>query len=228
MEFSPTTHERARKINKFTVEAADMSTKTIGKMSQGVQNFTASVTGHKDRPHRGYDKDGRPLSTDEYKPGLLNRSLIAFTTITDGLATSGKALLTTSGAAATSMVSHRWGEQAGSLAGNLGGGVTNVGLVYIDVMGVSRKAVLKSVAKGMVIGKVRGGGQVIVGEGDGGDIPNDVRTEAEKMSGGLGASGSSTRTSSQQSLRAERDGHGSAAPPRYQESSFTGYYPEPK
>ena len=53
---------------------------------------------------------------------------------------------------------HKWGEQAGSLAADLAGGVRNVGLVYIDVAGVSRRAVIKSVAKGMVVGKVRGGG----------------------------------------------------------------------
>lgn len=40
--------------------------------------------------------------------------------------------------------------------------------VYIDAAGVSRKAIIKSVAKGMVVGKVRGGGQIMVGGGDGG------------------------------------------------------------
>jgi spartin len=45
--------------------------------------------------------------------------------------------------------------------------VRNVGLVYIDVTGVSRRAILKSVAKGMVVGEVKGGGRVIVGgQGD--------------------------------------------------------------
>lgn len=55
------------------------------------------------------------------------------------------------------------------MARNIGGGFKNVGLVYIDVTGVSRRAILKSVAKGMVVGKVKGGGEVIVGGGDGGD-----------------------------------------------------------
>ena len=44
----------------------------------------------------------------------------------------------------------------------------NVGLVYIDVTGVSRRAILKSVAKGMVVGKVKGGGEIIVGATDNG------------------------------------------------------------
>jgi len=182
MEFSPATHQRVRKINTFTVGAKDVSNKTIGSISNHVQNFAAKASGHKkDRTHKGFDKDGRP--TADYKPGFLNRSLIAFTTVMDGAIEGGKTLLDTSGNAASSMVGHRYGEQAGSLATDLAGGVKNVGLVYIDIAGVSRRAVIKSVAKGMIVGKVRGGGQVIVGGGDGGTIPEEDLKKAEGSQG---------------------------------------------
>ena len=99
--------------------------------------------------------------------------MIAFSTIMDGIEYGGKNLLTTSGAAATTVVGHRYGDDARALAAEIAGGVKNVGLVYIDVTGVSRRAVLKSVAKGMVIGRVSGGGEVVVGGGDGGHLSDE-------------------------------------------------------
>merc|ERR1711881_785004 len=100
-------------------------------------------------------------------------------TVMDGIATSGKHLLTSGGAAATTVVGHRWGPEAGSMAADLAGGVKNVGLVYVDVTGVSRRAIIKSVAKGMIVGKVKtADGQdatILVGGGDGGQVPvNDM------------------------------------------------------
>ncbi|KAK5109356.1 hypothetical protein LTR62_007126 [Meristemomyces frigidus] len=177
LEFNEATHARVRKINDFTQGAAGMSAKTVGQLSNHAQNFAAGVAGHKKvRASKGYDEHGNPLSPEQYKPGLLNKSMIAFSTVMDGIAYSGKNLLTSSGAAASQVVGHRYGDEAGSIAVQLAGGVKNVGLVYIDVAGVSRRAVIKSVAKGMVVGKVRGGGQVVVGGGDGGYV-----TEEEKM-----------------------------------------------
>ena len=60
------------------------------------------------------------------------------------------------------------------MASNLAGGVRNVGLVYIDAAGVSRRAVIKSVAKGMVVGRMPNGQQIVVGTGDGGVVPPEA------------------------------------------------------
>ncbi|KAF2813152.1 uncharacterized protein BDZ99DRAFT_517438 [Mytilinidion resinicola] len=160
MTFKPTTHQHVRKINTFTTSAAGISAKTVGQATKYAQNIGASLTGRKGKNSKGVPED--------YKPGLLNKSMIAFSTIADGIAHSGKSLLTTTGAAATTVVGHKYGPDAGSIAADLAGGVKNVGLVYIDVTGVSRRAVIKSVAKGMVVGKVKGGGEIVVGGGDGG------------------------------------------------------------
>ena len=217
LEFGPATHERIRRINTFTQKTASMSSKTVGRITDVAQNTAATMSGHKkDRMEKGFDEKGQPLQKEEYKPGLLNKSMIAFSTIADGIATSGKSLLTTSGAAASTVVGHRWGDQAGSMAADLAGGVKNVGLVYIDVAGVSRRAVIKSVAKGMVVGKVRGGGEVVVGGGDGGVIPE----EDLKMSGGgvsndnLSGGGASYGPTGGEYRPV---GFGNAAPPAYQE-----------
>ncbi|UZP41523.1 hypothetical protein NXS19_009339 [Fusarium pseudograminearum] len=91
---------------------------------------------------------------------------MAFNTVVDGIEQAGRTLLTGTSSSVTTVVGHRWGAEAGEVSRNLGGGVKNVGLVYIDVTGVSRRAILKSVAKGMVVGKVRGGGEIIVGGTD--------------------------------------------------------------
>ena len=93
---------------------------------------------------------------------------MAFSTIADGIDQAGRNLLTSTSTAATTVVGHRFGPEAGDISRSLGGGFKNVGLVYIDAAGVSRRAIVKSVAKGMVVGKVKGGGDLIVGGGDGG------------------------------------------------------------
>ncbi|KAM0720625.1 hypothetical protein Q7P37_004762 [Cladosporium fusiforme] len=220
MQFKPVTHDRVRKINAFTQGAAGLSAKTVGQLSNYAQNFAAQMSGHKkDRAHKGHDVKGNPLPAEEYKPGFLNRSMIAFSTVADGMAYSGKNLLTSSGGAASTMVGHRWGDEAGSIAAELAGGVKNVGLVYIDVTGVSRRAVIKSVAKGMVVGKVKGGGEVVVGGGDGGVGPDEEKAKLEKQQQGSssGAAGSGAGGFGPTSGEYHPSGYSDTAPPIYKE-----------
>ena len=224
LEFTPAAHARVRRINTFTTKTASMSSKTVGRVTDIAQNAAATMSGHKkQRMEKGFDEKGQPLPQEEYKPGLLNKSMIAFSTIADGIATSGKNLLTTSGAAASTVVGHKYGEQAGSMAADLAGGVKNVGLVYIDVAGVSRRAVIKSVAKGMVVGKVRGGGEVVVGGGDGGVVPEqDIKNYQgggvtnDNLSGG-GASYGPTGGEYRPVGFGNATGGVPGAPPAYQE-----------
>ncbi|KAL4880179.1 senescence-associated protein-domain-containing protein [Aspergillus karnatakaensis] len=161
--FSDATHTRVRKIGTFSDGAAGISSKTVGQVGKYAQNFGASISGrNKPRGPRGAPEHG--------KPGMLNKSLIAFSTLADGIEQGARNVLTSGSAAASTMIGHRYGAEAGTVASNLAGGVKNVGLVYIDASGVSRKAVLKSVAKGMVVGRMRDGKQVVVGANDGGDL----------------------------------------------------------
>ena len=122
MTFTETAHNNVRKINSATTSIAGFSAKTVGKITDHAQNFSAKMVG-KDAER----KKGKP----DAKPGVLNKSMIAFSTVMDGIATSGKHLLTSGGAAASTVVGHRWGPEAGSMAADLAGGVKNVGLVYI-------------------------------------------------------------------------------------------------
>ncbi|KAK3996781.1 Spc98 family-domain-containing protein [Cladorrhinum sp. PSN332] len=168
MTFQPTTREHIRRINTFTGGAASLSAKTVGQIGKVAQNFGAHLGGHGDKAKgkKGFDKDGKPLET--YKPGFLNKTMMAFSTVMDGVDHASRHLLSSTSEAATTVVQHKWGDEAGDISRSIGGGVRNVGLVYIDVTGVSRRALIKSVAKGMVVGKTVNGESVIVGGGDGG------------------------------------------------------------
>lgn len=179
--FSPATQERLRQIHSFTTTAVGLSAKTVGQVSRYAQNFGARVAGRGEKQKKGFDKDGRP--DVNYKPGILNKSMIAFSTIADGIDHAGRQLLSSGSAAATSMVGHKYGPDAGHAAAKLGGGFKNVGLVYIDAAGVSRRALIKSVAKGMVVGRMPNGQQLIVGTGDGGVVPAEAYDQDLKQSG---------------------------------------------
>lgn len=184
LTFSDATHARIRKVGTFSHGAADLSSRTIGQVEKVAQNFGASLS-RKDAKtkSKGFDKRNPP---PDYKPGILNKSMIAFSTLTDGLEEGAKNMLLTGSQAAATVIGHRYGDEAGTVATNVTGGIKNVGLVYIDATGVSRRAVLKSVAKGMVIGKMRDGQQVVVGTGDGGQVPAGAQPGTEAGPSGPG------------------------------------------
>ena len=214
--FTPTTHERVRKLNNLTHGAVGLSAKTVGSVGKYAQNLGATLTRRGEAKSKGVDKHGQPIT---YKPGILNKSMMAFSTVADGVDQAGRNLLASGSTAATTVVQHRYGPDAGQMASSLAGGVRNVGLVYIDAMGVSRKAVIKNVAKGMVVGKVKGGGDLVVGGEIGGLIrPDssaatkgvDEKKQAE-MNGAVGV-GTASPTSRDPALV----GFGNeAAPPSY-------------
>lgn len=208
MTFTPTTHARIRKVHTFTEGAAGLSSKTVGQVGKFAQNLGATLSKRGQGTRKGIGPDGKPV--DDYKPGLLNKSMMAFSTIADGIDQAGRHLLASTSTAATTVVGHKWGAEAGEISKSLGGGFKNVGLVYIDAAGVSRRAIVKSVAKGMVVGKVRGGGDLIVGGGDGGTAPPVPEKDAK-----LGPT-----LPDDVSMSGGRDspdvmGYGRAAPPAY-------------
>lgn len=189
MTFAPATHARVRKLNNVSRSAAAMSAKTVGQVTKYAQNVGATIT---HRSAKG-TKDGKPA--EGYKPGILNKSLIAFSTIADGIDQASRNLLTYSSVAATTVVGHRYGDEAREVARGISGGFKNVGLVYVDATGVSRRAVIKSVAKGMVVGRVKGGGDLVVGDNDGGivtGIPQHWETKDDQASSQHAGSGRNT------------------------------------
>ena len=209
LTFTPTTHERVRKINAFTQNAAGLSAKTVGQVSKYAQNLGAMA-----RRGKATDKDGKP--GEGYKPGILNKSLMAFSTVADGIDQGARNLLASGSTAATTVIGHRYGPEAGEVTRQLAGGAKNVGLVYVDAMGVSRRAVVKSVAKGMIVGRVKGGGDLVVGGGDGA-IVVPPRAAQDSKAGGLAGTQSVPGTGQvgTDAPGAGVVGFGNAAPPAY-------------
>jgi spartin len=155
VSFQPTTLERVRKIHNLSNTAVTMSAKATGFIASAAHSLGAGVR-HK---IGGQDKPGK-------KPSFLNKSLIAFETIADSIDTSTKQLLNSTSSAATSVVRHKYGDQAADISHGIGSSVKNVGLVYVDARGVTRKALIKGAAKGMLFkAKVGNGQEVILGGG---------------------------------------------------------------
>ena len=136
MTFTATSQARARKLNSITQSAVGLSAKTVGQVTKHAQNLGATMARRGDNAKR--------LEKEGYKPGLLNKSMMAFSTVADGIDYASRNLLASGSTAATQVVGHRYGEDAKNVAGSLAGGVKNVGLVYVDAAGVSRRAVIKS------------------------------------------------------------------------------------
>lgn len=144
MTFTPTTQARVRKLNSLSQGAVGLSAKTVGQVSKYAQNLGAAMAG---RGEKGGEKGSK--ARKDYKPGLLNKSMMAFSTVADGIDHASRNLLTSGSSAATTVVGHRYGDEAKAVAREIAGGVKNVGLVYVDASGVSRRALIKSTAKGM-------------------------------------------------------------------------------
>jgi len=153
VNFQPATLERVRKIHQLSNTAVVMSAKATGFLARAAHSLGTGVR----QKIAGDEKAGN-------KHSLLNKSLIAFETIADSIDTSAKQLLSTSSAAATTVVRHKYGDQAADISHGLGSTVRNVGLVYVDARGVTRKALIKGAAKGMLFkAKVGNEDEVILG-----------------------------------------------------------------
>jgi spartin len=154
VSFQPATLERVRKIHHLSNSAVTVSAKATGLLASAVHSLGSGIRSKLSNS----EKAGQ-------KPSVLNKSLIAFETIADSIDASTKQLLSTSSNAATNVVRHKYGEQAADISHSLGSMVRNVGLVYVDARGVTRKAVIKGALKGMVFkAKVGNGNEVLLSE----------------------------------------------------------------
>ena len=78
---------------------------------------------------------------------------------------AGKTLVNDTSMAASVMVAHKYGQDAGQAVRGVGDSVHNAALVYIDVRGVSRRALIKSAGKGAVFGHKQQPGSAAGGSG---------------------------------------------------------------
>ncbi|KAI5475060.1 hypothetical protein MNV49_002052 [Pseudohyphozyma bogoriensis] len=162
--FSPRTHANVQTGHNFTAGAVKVSGKTveiIGGLASKLGDRVGKAVGIQSTP------GGAPPTGAR---GLVNRSLVAFNSVLDGLESGGKTLLAAGGSSATTVVGHRYGSEAAAVSEKVGGSVKHVSLVYIDARGVTRKALLKSVGKSAIRAKMSDGREVMLteeGKGEG-------------------------------------------------------------
>lgn len=126
-----------------------------------------------------------PMSTTTpaKKRPFLNRLLLAGEVVLTSLEATAQDLISNGTNAASSAAGHKFGPEAGHATALLGGSVRNVAVVYIDVRGVGRKALLKGTAKGFVKARLKSGETVQLQAG-GVEGPGGVEVEAGEVEKG--------------------------------------------
>lgn len=162
LEFKDTTRSHIKRIHEGTTMTARYSAKGVNLMARKAQDAGAKL-------HWGKEKE----STKGTK-GLLNKSLVAFGNIMESAEVATKNVMSAGATGATTVVSHRYGPQAAEISNEIGHSARNVGLVFIDAAGVSRRAIVKSVGRGILVGKMKGGGEVVLSR-DGAGRQNGAR-----------------------------------------------------
>lgn len=122
------------------------------------------------------------------KRPFLNRLLLAGEVVLTSLEATAQDLITNGTTAASTAAGHKFGPEAGHATALLGGSVRNVAVVYIDVRGIGRKALLTGTAKGFVKARLKNGETVQIQAG-GVQGPDGVAVdagEAEIAPGGQG------------------------------------------
>ncbi|KAI0059133.1 hypothetical protein BV25DRAFT_1171519 [Artomyces pyxidatus] len=94
--------------------------------------------------------------TGEVRPKLGTRARLALSAalVLASLEASSTRLVDSGGSALSAAVSHKYGAQAGENVNIAAGTARNVVLVYVDMRGLGRRAIVKRVAKGWVQGRV--------------------------------------------------------------------------
>ncbi|WWD17229.1 hypothetical protein CI109_101667 [Kwoniella shandongensis] len=132
-------------------------------------------------------EDGRyhdsPSSSRPQTPGtgptppkrkLLSRLLLAGEVVLTSLEATAHDLINNG-----TLAAHKYGPDAGEATALVGGSVKNVAVVYIDVAGVGRRALLKSTAKGFVKARLNDGETIrLQAEGSGDVKAGEVEKEA--------------------------------------------------
>lgn len=173
LTFSPAAQETANQVHAFTKTGATFTAKTVEKIAGGVQNMVATLV-----------EETKDAADDKSTmPSWVFEGVAALSTVMDGVAEGVKTVFSESGNAATMAVSHKYGAEAGQMATALGGGLRNVGLVYVGVTGIPRKAIIRG-GRGALLGRVTDahGNQadVLVGDSDSKMITDGKTSTDEK------------------------------------------------
>ncbi|GAC99398.1 expressed protein [Pseudozyma hubeiensis SY62] len=199
VKFGPKTHAGVKTVHNWSGSAVQISSQTTGAILRVAGNVGDKI-GKKTGIQRKVNPDGTAGPAPTGIRGFVNRGLIAANTVLDGIDAGAQTLLYTSGQAASDVVSHKYGPDARSVAEGIGGAGKNVFIVYKDVRGIRRSALLKAARSRVMKAKLDDGREVTINVNEKGEAV------ASEISGSAGASGSSASAAT-----AEK----SACPPPY-------------
>ena len=141
------------------------------KLTKGVLTVTGKTVSLLSSAAAGVgDRLGRTLgiqSSPSGKPptglrGVVNRALVAANSVVDSLEYGGSSVLSSGSASAHAVIGHHYGAEAAKVSAQVGGSVKHVALVYIDVRGIQRRALLKTVGRSALRAKMTDGTEVLL------------------------------------------------------------------
>ncbi|KAG9017089.1 hypothetical protein FRB90_001819 [Tulasnella sp. 427] len=191
MVFSESTKANIKRIHGISGQAVKVSSRTTGMIHSLIDKAADRVTGNKSpvgkQPHRSAAYAPPPLpprggpasrgpapSSSSSTPAsgtppplpprrrLLNRLLMSTDLILTTLENSAHTLVQQGTTNLSTSLGHKYGPEMGSAVTEVGQAMTNVGVVYIDVRGVGRRALIKRAGKRVIKGKM-GKKQVVLG-----------------------------------------------------------------
>lgn len=157
----PKTQASVRQIHQWSGQAVQVSSKTTGAILRVAGNVGDKI-GQKTGIQRKVHADGTYGPAPTGIRGFINRSLIAANTVLDGIDAGAQTLLYTSGEAASNVVGHKYGEDARQVAEGISRTGKNVFIVYKDIRGVRRSALLKAARSRVMKAKLDDGREVTV------------------------------------------------------------------
>jgi spartin len=182
--FSDTTRQNFRRVHKISGQAVNVTSKTTGMIHKAVEQLTDRVAGRSSSsystpalPPRNkgslspsgftspYPGSPSPRSTSpappppppRKKPALVNRVLASTDLLLTTVEQSAQYLISNGTQNMSRAMEHKYGPDASQAALHMGNMVRNVSMVYIDVRGVGRRALLRKAGKRVVFGSRRQG-----------------------------------------------------------------------
>lgn len=151
--FSESTKKNVERLSSVTATGASYSRRAVDALGDAAASVASRLMPN-DKPEGTEASEKQTDAPIKAPDGLLNRSLIAFSTVMDGMDTATQTLLQSATSSSTRVIGHSYGPEAKALAERFSRTVTNCTLVYIDTRGIYRKAIIKGLGKSLFNGVV--------------------------------------------------------------------------
>jgi len=177
--FSDTTRQNLRRVHNISGQAVMVTSKTTGMIHKMIEKLADRVTGRGSSsspapafPPRSRDGlspsniaspyPGPPSSQStsrtppplppRKRPAILNRMLASTDLLLTTIEHSAHHIISNGTQDASRAMGHKYGPEASQAATQMGESVRNVSMVYVDVRGVGRRALLRKAGRRIVFG----------------------------------------------------------------------------